>query len=131
MIFHPTRLITCAKLVLPVINTHQVRTATILRRVNTPPILKKGDDPSGRISQEDLDRYAIPQFWDGPSEEFRPDPWYLRYEVVQDDADIKYPPVKVILMRSMEDYGKKGQVRWIHAHFLHWILLIFRGNRGL
>ena len=66
-------MIRCAKLVVPAINKQQVRTATILKRVNTPPILKKGSDVSGRITQEDLDRNAIPQFWDGPSEEFRPD----------------------------------------------------------
>lgn len=95
----------------------------VLRRVNTPPLLTKGADVTGRITREDLDKDAIPQFWDGPSEEVRPDPYYLRYEVVDEDDDAVIPPVKVILMKSMEDYGKKGQVVTLPAEQVHKELL--------
>ena len=110
MMLRQCRLRSCIKLIFPYINAQQTRTATVLRRVNTPPLLTKGADVSGRITREDLDKDAIPQFWDGPSEEVRPDPYYLRYEVIHEDDDAEIPPVKVILMKSMEDYGKKGQV---------------------
>ena len=100
----------CVRLIYPCVNTQQTRAATVLRRVHKPPLLTKGADVSGRITQEDLDKDAIPHFWDGPSEEVRPDPWYFRYEVIEEDDDAVIPPVKVILMKSMEDYGKKGQV---------------------
>jgi hypothetical protein len=100
----------CIRIIYPCINSQPTRTATVLRRVNTPPLLTKGADVSGRITQQDLDKDAIPEFWDGPSEEVRPDPWYSRYEIINEDDDAVIPPVKVILMKSMEDYGKKGQV---------------------
>lgn len=111
MLLHPSRLRTYIKAVCPLVSFQQTRAATVLRRVNTPPILTKGTDVSGRITQEDLDKDGIPKFWDGPSEELRCDPWYLRYEVIDEDADAEIPPVKVILMKSMEDFGKRGQVR--------------------
>ena len=107
------RLKTCFQFLRPLVNdtSQQIRTATVLKRVHRPPLLTKGTDVSGRITQEDLDRDGIPKFLDGPSAEFIWDPWYLRYEVIEDDADATLPPVKVVLMKSLEDFGKKGQVR--------------------
>ena len=100
----------CFKIVQPLVKHQQNRTATVLKRVNRPPILTKGKDVSGRITQEDIDANAIPTFLDGPSNEFLQDPWYLRYEVLEEDSDAEIPHVKVILMKSMEDFGKRGQV---------------------
>ena len=111
MLLHPCRLRSYIKSIGPIISFQQKRTATVLRRVYKPPLLKKGADVSGRITQEDLDKDGIPKFWDGPSEELRWDPWHLRYEVIEEDADAELPPVKMILMKSMEDFGKRGQVR--------------------
>jgi len=110
MMLRQCTLRSCVRLIYQSVNVQQTRTATVLRRVNKPPLLTKGADVSGKITQDDLDTHAIPQFWDGPSEEFRPDPWYMRYTVIDEDEDAIIPPVKVILMKSMEDYGKKGQV---------------------
>ena len=111
MLLHPSRLRTCIKAINPFISYYPSRTATVLRRVNPPPLLTKGADVSGRITQEDLDKDALPMYFDGPSEEPRHDPWYFRYEVVEEDADAHLPPIKIILMKSMEDFGKRGQVR--------------------
>ena len=111
MLLRPSRLRTYIKAICPLVSFQQTRTATVLRRVNKPPILTKGKDVSGRITQEDLDKDGIPRFWDGTTEQLMVDPWYLRYEVVEEDADAQLPPVKVILMKSMEDFGKRGQVR--------------------
>ena len=104
------RLLVNTKVISNIINLQQNRTATVLRRVHKPPLLTKGECASGKISQNDLDINGIPKFFDGSSEELRPDPWYLRYEVIEEDADAELPPVKLILMKSMEDFGKRGQV---------------------
>ena len=104
------RLIVNTKVISNIINLQQTRTATVLRRVHKPPLLTKGECASGKIAQKDLDINGIPKFFDGSSEELKPDPWYLRYEVIEEDADAELPPVKLILMRSMEDFGKRGQV---------------------
>ena len=104
------RLLVNTKVISNIINLQQTRTATVLRRVHKPPLLTKGECASGKIAQKDLDINGIPKFFDGSSEELKPDPWYLRYEVIEEDADAELPPVKLILMRSMEDFGKRGQV---------------------
>ena len=100
MFLRQCRFRSCIKLLSPYVSVQHTRTATVLRRVHKPPLLTKGSDASGRITQEDLDKEAIPQFWDGPSEKLRVDPWYLRYEVIEEDDDAVIPPVKVILMKS-------------------------------
>jgi len=118
------RLRAYVNLIAPIINAQQTRTATVLRRVNTPPILTKGVDVSGRITQEDLDKDGVPHFFDSGTDEVKPDPWYLRYEVIEEDADAEIPPVKVILMKTMEDFGKKGQVVTLPAERVHKELLL-------
>lgn len=78
----------------------QHRTATVLRRVNQPPIL-------GPYAT----KYQIDQtvFKDNK---------YRRYEVEISDDEEKTAetPIKIILLKSLEDYGKRGQILSIPRH---------------
>ena len=128
------RLLVNTKVISNIINLQQNRTATVLRRVHKPPLLTKGECASGKISQNDLDINGIPKFFDGSSEELRPDPWYLRYEVIEEDADAELPPVKLILMKSMEDFGKRGQVtieRTVSQSSLVHVVSLIESKKGI
>lgn len=75
----------------------QTRTAIVVKRSRKPPLLPPD------ATQAEIDKSII-------TDDYR----YMRYEVVE-ETDTEAQNIKVILLKSMEDFGLRGQILTMNA----------------
>ena len=92
-------------------NLTQTRTTIIVKRVHKPPLV--GNKPL-ETSQKTLDE----------SVKHTDDDKWMLYEVVEKSQ--RHHTIKVILLRNVDDYGRRGQVIILASHWS--ILLILASD---
>jgi len=87
---------------------YQQSRSVVVKRVYQPPVVK-----GTNVTQEMIDR-NVPE-----------DILYKRYEVMEKESEIEdtIPPIQIILTRSIEEFGKKGQVLTMPSEKAHKELL--------